>query len=113
MANDEEMKEPSLLDNLKIVLKARNLDTFEDAFLNIEINRAIAEINRCRRFTPTDNVLYDPKYEYLIIPMCVYSLAKIGAEGQIIHTENGISRSYGTSGDYPTDLLKQIVPLIK
>lgn len=103
----------ALLNTLKSVLKARNFDEFDDAFLTFEIEQAINEINRCRKFTPTSTKSYDEKYEYLIIPLCVSSIAKIGAEGQISHTENGVSRSYGSSMDYPRELIQQIIPLIK
>ena len=116
MADNEEIttqENNSMLDILKSVITARGLGSFDDSFLEYEITRAIAEINRCRRFKPTETVLYDPKYEYLIIPMCIASLAKIGAEGQNAHTENGIQRVYGASGDYPNELLRQIIPLIK
>lgn len=104
-----------LLSNLKSVLIAHDFaaDEFDDNYLNYEIDRAIAAINRCRRFTPTETRSYDEKYEYLIIPFCISAIAKIGAEGQISHTENGISRSYGSSMDYPRDLVQQIIPLIK
>jgi len=116
MADSEEIttqENNSILDTLKSVITARGLGSFDDSFLEYEITRAIAEINRCRRFKPTETVLYDPKYEYLIIPMCISSLAKIGAEGQNAHTENGIQRIYGASGDYPNELVRQIIPLIK
>lgn len=103
----------ALLGTLKSVLKARDFDEFDDAYLKYEMDRAIGEINRCRRFTPTENKSYDEKYEYLIIPFCVSAIAKIGAEGQITHSENGVSRSYGSSMDYPKELVRQIVPLIK
>ena len=45
--------------------------------------------------------------------MCVASIAKIGAEGQASHSENGVQRTYGSAGDYPKELISQIVPLIK
>lgn len=106
-------QENTLLATLKAVINARQLGTFDDSFLEYEIARAIGEINRCRRFDATDDKPYDKKYEYLIIPMCIASLAKIGAEGQNAHTENGIQRVYGASGDYPTELVRQIIPLIK
>ena len=103
----------TLLNTLKMVLTARDFDEYSDDYLNYEINRAIGEINRCRRFTPTEDKLYDEKYEYLIIPFCISAIAKIGAEGQLSHSENGVSRSYGSSEDYPKELIRQIVPLIK
>lgn len=103
----------ALLTTLKSVLAARDFDTFNDTYLEYEIKRAIAEINRCRRFTPTASNAYDAKYEYLIIPFCISAIAKIGAEGQTLHTENGVSRQYGSSMDYPKELVQQIVPLVK
>ena len=105
----------ALLSKLKAVLQVRDFDItdFSDEYLKYEIDRAIGEINRCRRFTPTSNKKYDDKYEYLIIPFCISAIAKIGAEGQISHTENGVSRSYGSSMDYPKELVQQIIPLIK
>lgn len=103
----------NLLSTLKSVLIARGFDNYDDSYLQYEIDRAIGEINRCRRFTPDNKRLYDEKYEYLIIPMIVSAIAKIGAEGQISHSENGVLRNYGSSGDYPKELISQIVPLIK
>lgn len=108
-------KEYALLNKLKVVLEARDFDIndFNDDYLKYEIERAVNEINRCRRFTPTSTKKYDEKYEYLIIPFCISAIAKIGAEGQISHSENGVSRSYGSSMDYPKELVQQIIPLIK
>lgn len=102
-----------ILPKLKGVLHARDFGVFHDEYLVFEIEQAIAEINRCRRFVPTKDKIYDEKYEYLIIPMCVASIAKIGAEGQTSHSENGIQRVYGSSMDYPKELIQQIIPLIK
>ena len=110
---NETNDENALLATLKTVLAARDFDTFDDEYLLYEINKAIAEINRCRRFTPTDSKKYDEKYEYLIIPFCISAIAKIGAEGELSHSENGVSRTYGSSLDYPKDLIRQIIPLIK
>ena len=102
-----------LLNDLKVVLKARDFDNYSDDYLLYEINQAIGMINKCRNFTPTDEKTYDKKYEYLIIPMWVSSIAKIGAECEIVHSENGIVRNYNTGNDYPKELISQIIPLIK
>lgn len=103
-----------LLISLKANCKARNIASdMEDIIYLQEIKEAIAEINRCRRFTPTKEKLYDSKYEDLIIPLCISSLAKMGAEGQTGHTENNIARTYGSDGKYPLSILKSIKPLIK
>ena len=103
----------SLLNQLVVDLEARKFERYSDEFLLSEIKLAIGEINRCRNFTPTDTALYASKYEYLIIPMVRSSIAKIGAEGQVAHTENGIVRTYGSDGDYPKKYTSQIIPLIK
>lgn len=105
-----------LREKLIVVLKSREL--YRDILmpndvLDYEIERAIATINRCRNFTPSNSNLYDEKYGYLIIPMCVSSLAKMGAEGETAHSENGVSRTYGSDDDYPKKLISQIIPLIK
>jgi len=102
-----------LVEKLSTVLSARDFGEFDEEYLQYEVEQAINAINRCRRFTPTDDKLYDDKYEYLIIPFCISAIAKIGAEGQLSHSENGVSRAYGSSMDYPKDLVQQIVPLIK
>lgn len=107
------MSNTELITTLKTVLEARGFKAYDDAYLDFEITQAIQEINRCRRFTATEKQPYDTKYEYLIIPMCVASIAKIGAEGQASHSENGVQRTYGSAGDYPKELISQIVPLIK
>ena len=98
---------------LKAILKYKNFQIPPDPILEQEIQNAISTINRCRRFTPTEETPYDKKYENLIIPMCIYAISKYGAEGEMLHSENGISRTYTSGGDYPKELLSQIIPLIK
>ena len=105
----------SFVSNLKSLLIARDFDiTDKDTpTLQYEIKRAIREINRCRRFNATDDNPYDSKYEDLIIPLAISSFAKIGAEGETVHSENGITRHYTSGGDYPKELLREIIPLIR
>lgn len=100
---------------LKVLLRNRDFDiTDKDTpTLKYEIKRAIREINRCRRFDVTETQPYDMKYEDLIIPLAISSFAKIGAEGENVHSENGITRHYTSGGDYPKELLDEIIPLIK
>jgi hypothetical protein len=100
---------------LKSLLISRDFDiTDKDTpTLKYEIKRAIAQINRCRRFKATEENPYDKKYEDLIIPLAISSFAKIGAEGQTVHSENGITRHYTSGGDYPKELLSEIIPLIR
>lgn len=105
----------TFVSDLKMLLINRDFDiTDKDTpTLKYEIKRAIKQINRCRRFIATDEKPYDKKYEDLIIPLAISSFAKIGAEGQNVHSENGITRHYTSGGDYPKELLSEIIPLVR
>lgn len=58
-----------------------------------------------------ENKTIPEKYEIMQCEIAVYLLNKRGAEGQTIHTENGISRNY-ESGDIAETLLAQITPVV-
>lgn len=77
------------------------LSTYLDFAGNAILNRAF----------PYDNTQEEvPKqYENLQIEIALYMLNKRGAEGETAHTENGITRNYG-SADVPEEMLKRIVP---
>ena len=49
------------------------------------------------------------KYEMLQLEIAAYLMNKRGAEGQLSHSENGISRSY-ESGDVPESMMKRVIP---
>ena len=49
------------------------------------------------------------KYHALQIEIAAYMLNKRGAEGQLSHSENGISRVY-ESADVPASMLKAVTP---
>lgn len=104
-----------LMDDLKVLLDYYEVDypKNDDTILEIELKSAIGVINRCRRFKPTDDVLYDVTYEDKILPLTIAGFMKNGAEGEVSHTENGIMRQYGDSGKYPKHMLTDIVPLTK
>lgn len=50
-------------------------------------------------------------YEMNQIEIACYLLNKIGAEGEISHSENGISRTY-ENASVPESMLKDIIPLV-
>lgn len=52
-----------------------------------------------------------PKYTGNLIEIAVYLLNKRGAEGETAHSENGISRTYG-SASVPDEMLKKIIPSV-
>lgn len=51
------------------------------------------------------------RYQYTQLEVAAYLLNKRGAEGEISHSENGISRSY-EDGDIPPSLMREIVPCV-
>ena len=57
----------------------------------------------------TDEAEVPNRYGFLQCEIAAYLLNKRGAEGQLIHSENGISRSYG-SADVPESLLGAVTP---
>jgi len=107
------MDDINLRVELSDILKRRGFENVSDEDIDYEIKRSIHQINRCRHFDPTEGKLYDPKYKDMIIPLALTAFAKIGAEGQSSHSENGIVRNYTSGGDYPKDMLDEIIPLIK
>lgn len=76
-----------------------------------EIIDAISAVNERRRFKPTEERLFEEKYNSLVVRLSICAIAKYGAEGQTSHSENGISRGYDGGSTYPKALLQEIVPL--
>lgn len=58
----------------------------------------------------TDETEVPSRYEFLQCEIAGYLLNKRGAEGQLIHSENGISRTYG-SADVPPAMLNAVTPM--
>ena len=77
------------------------------AYLNIAGGKIIS------RAYPYDHEVTEvpTRYEFLQCEIAAYLLNKRGAEGQLIHSENGISRTYG-SADVPTAMLNAITPVV-
>lgn len=101
------------IEQLKATLEYREIEIPADIVLKTEIDKAIGEINRCRHFVPTETERYDKKYKDMIIPMCMFALAKVGVEGENSHSENGVQRIYVADGEYPSALTSRIIPLAK
>ena len=62
-----------------------------------------------RAYPYDDTVTEVPRrYGYLQCEIANYLLNKRGAEGQLVHTENGINRTY-ESADVPESMLSEVV----
>jgi hypothetical protein len=106
------MTKQQIIDKLIRGCEAREL-TFASAIYEDEIDNAIETVNGRRGFTPTEEIPFEERYSNLIYEMALYSLSKMGAEGEKIHNENGINRSYASGTAYPNELLNRIIPLVK
>lgn len=105
----------ALLEKLKRQLQRRDFDisTYSDDELYDEIESAIEAVNERRHFISTDTVLFENKYKNIVIRLCISAFAKMGAEGELAHSEGGVSRTYAGAAEYPNDILKEIVPLAR
>ena len=92
-----------------LTVKAMVGDSDSDETLAIYLRLAGQKIIN-RAFPYDHDVEEVPKrYSTLQCEIAAYMLNKRGAEGQTAHTENGITRSYG-SADVPESMLSIVVP---
>ena len=102
MTNEEK------LTMLRVMVEADSEDWTDEillTYLNISGQKII---NRAYPYDNTVDVV-PRKYEMLQCEIAAYLLNKRGAEGELTHSENGISRSY-ESADIPNSMLDIITP---
>ena len=97
------------IDRLRARLEGED---FTDALLDelLETAKDIIFENRFPYSDYPDEV--EKKYQGLQVQIAVELFNKLSAEGQVGHTENGISRSW-SSADVSTALLSRITPVIR
>lgn len=92
-------------------LKAATGETDEDGKLTSYMESAKAAILR-KRFPYGDwPDEVEPQYTELLYQCALALYNKEGAEFETSHTENGISRSWGSEG-IPAELLAQVIPKV-
>lgn len=106
------IKIQKLISDLKRRAKQREFNIDNDIAEN-EIEMALLEYYNDRHFNPTDDKPFEEKYSGIIIQLALSSIAKYGAEGERIHSEGGISRTYDNASNYPLKLTQKIIPLAK
>lgn len=67
-------------------------------------------LNRRYPFGTPEGATVTSAYEHIQIQIALELYAKMGAEGQTGHSENGVSRSY-EAADVSPSLLKRILPV--
>ncbi len=68
-------------------------------------------LNRRYPFGCPENTEVEPKYETVQVAIAIELYSKQGAEGEVSHSENGISRSYESSFVSPS-LLNMVIPKV-
>lgn len=98
------------LDQLKILLGKQG-DNSEDDLLLMLLTLSAQKI--LDRVYPYDDSIKEVPSRYATkqVEIAVYLYNKRGAEGQISHSENTISRTY-ESADVPESLMKGITPYV-
>ena len=102
------MTEVEKLAMLRVMVGQPNEGDWSDEVLTSYL--AIAGRKIINRAYPYDDTITDVprRYSYLQCDIAAYLLNKRGAEGQLGHTENGISRSY-ESADVPESMLSEVI----
>jgi hypothetical protein len=104
------MTEVEKLSLLRAMVGTPNTDeNWSDDVLISYLNIAGRKI--INRAYPYDDTIGEVprRYGYLQCEIANYLLNKRGAEGQIAHSENGVSRSY-ESADVPEAMLSEVIP---
>ena len=99
----------SKLERLKCLLGISGTD--EDILLSTLLTLAAEKIlARAYPYDPTKEEV-PKRYEGKQLEIAAYLYNKRGAEGQVAHSENGISRTY-ESADVPESLMRGITPYV-
>ena len=86
-------------------------DTASEDLLSFLLEQAAGIVlNRRYPFGPPDWSDVPEVYEHIQLQIAVELFSKMGAEGQVAHQENSISRTY-EAADVSPSLLKRIVPV--
>ena len=103
------MTEVEKLSMLRVMVGQPNEGDWSDEVLTSYLNIAGRKI--INRAYPYDDTITEVprRYSYLQCDIANYLLNKRGAEGEVAHSENGISRSYG-SADIPDSMLGEVTP---
>lgn len=100
-----------MIDRMRAIIGPGVIDVDNDAILSMYLDIAADKIlNRRYPFRRPANAEVEPQYRQAQLEIAVFLFNKRGAEGESLHSENGVSRSYGMDTDVPAGLLQQVTP---
>ena len=96
------------IEKLKVLISP---DTASDELLLYLLEQSEGIIlNRRYPFGAPEGATLSPLYEQIQMRIAMELFSKMGAEGQVMHMENGCSRTY-EAADVSPSLLRQIIPV--
>lgn len=96
------------IEKLKVLIAP---DTASDELLLYLLEQSEGIIlNRRYPFGAPEGATLSPMHEQIQLRVAVELFSKMGAEGQLAHTENGVSRTW-EAADISPSLLRTIVPV--
>lgn len=99
------MEKALIIERIKLLAEEKDDMTIE-TYLDITKEHILS---KAFPFKDHSEMEVPSKYHSIWIEATVFLLNKRGAEGEVKHDENGISRTYGTD-DLPKSLLNRITP---
>ena len=83
-----------------------------DALVSVYLSQAKAAIlRRLYPFGIPEDADVPPIYEYSQCELASRFFLRRGAQGEVVHNENGVNRTYGSVND--EDILREIMPYAK
>ena len=97
------------LEKLKVWLP----DVKNDALLQLALERAEQEILALRfPYDCTSDKFLEPRYMGLQLEWAIELISKMGAENEVAHSENGVSRTFENAG-VSNSLKRRVIPMAK
>lgn len=105
------MNEVEMIDRMREIIGPDDLVGVTDELLLYYIDQAAERIlNRRYPFRRPACAKVEPQYKELQLEAAIILFNKRGIEAESLHSENGVSRSYGGEQDLPIWLMAQITP---
>jgi hypothetical protein len=96
------------IEKLKVLISP---DTASDELISYLLEQSEGIIlNRRYPFGAPEGATLSPFHEQIQIRIAVELFSKMGAEGQVMHIENGVHRTW-EAADVSPSLLRQIIPV--
>ena len=99
-----------LLTKMKMII-GDSYGPLDEDLLSVYLDAAAeAILNRRYPYGVPEGAVVEHQYEGVQLEAAVYLFNKRGAENESLHSENGISRSYGGETALPREIINRVTP---